>query len=269
MADAATHSWRLLAQAAGLHRAADLPLLLWPLLWATWLASGGAPEFWRFAALLVAVLLARSAAWAAWYSDAEGPRQIFRERRPFVWLLTAASFCFALPLGWAGLTVPLGLMALVAWLDLRRRSYLSDAVLILALLLPVAGAWWIQLQPAAGVAAIKGGGLLLLGTGLWLAAALVALWPGTGLHRGASFASLAGPRGWQVAAFLKAAALGALFLAGRQMELGPWYWAGLAAALLLLVIQVRGVRRRTPPSWLALEPWSGALVFAGLALHFA
>jgi 4-hydroxybenzoate polyprenyltransferase len=65
--------------------------------------------------------------------------------------------------------------------------------------------------------------------------------------------------------------LGALFLIGRDLEFGRWYWAGLAAGALLFVWQQWLIRKREPERCFQAfnnNHYFGMVVFIGILLHY-
>ena len=71
---------------------------------------------------------------------------------------------------------------------------------------------------------------------------------------------------------LYALVLLALALAGRQAQLGTFYWLGLLTAAGLIAREFRMARHRERgPCFKAFlhNNWVGAAVFAGIALHYA
>jgi 4-hydroxybenzoate polyprenyltransferase len=252
--------WRRVATAAGLTSPGDLPFLLWPPLWAGWLASAGHPDPWGLAALLMAVVLGRSAAWSGFLPEVSRVGDVWRERRFLILFFGAGALCFALPLGAAGWLVPATLGLAAAWYQIRRRSYLSDPLLALALMLPPLAAWL-----AVGGGAARSAGLLLLAVALWVVAALVT----SPLQRGsANLAALLESHARPGALVLRFAALISLWLAGRPAHLGLWFWLGLASALALDVLRwFQPAPLRSTPPWLWEALWGG-VIFAGVVASF-
>jgi 4-hydroxybenzoate polyprenyltransferase len=253
--------WRRVATAAGLTSRGDLPFLLWPLLWAGWLAGAGEPDPWRLAALMMAVLLGRSAAWSGFLPELSRVGDAWRERRFLILFFGAGALCFALPLGAAGWLIPATLAVTAAWYSLRQRSYLSDPLLAAALMLPALAAWL-----AVGGGAARSAGLLLLAVALWVVAALIT----SPLQRGsANLAALLESHARMGALVLRLAALFSLWLAGRPAHLGLWFWLGLGLALVLDLLrwsQPAPVRSIAPWLWEAI--WGGA-IFVGVVASFA
>jgi 4-hydroxybenzoate polyprenyltransferase len=63
----------------------------------------------------------------------------------------------------------------------------------------------------------------------------------------------------------------ALGLIGRDMELGPWYWAGLSAGAVLFVWQQWLMRKREPERCFQAfnnNNYFGMVVFLGILLHY-
>ena len=71
---------------------------------------------------------------------------------------------------------------------------------------------------------------------------------------------------------LYACMFGALALVGRQAGLGVWYWAGLAAALLLVAWEFALARSRERDACFRAflhNNWVGLAIFAGIAADYA
>jgi 4-hydroxybenzoate polyprenyltransferase len=70
---------------------------------------------------------------------------------------------------------------------------------------------------------------------------------------------------------LQALMLSALALAGRSMHFGPWYYAGLGAAALLFIYQQWLIRNRDPAACLRAflnNNYVGMAIFIGVALQY-
>ncbi|MGE0080725.1 MAG: hypothetical protein AB7U81_05455 [Thiohalomonadaceae bacterium] len=251
---------RLAAAILALDRHADAWLLLLPALWATWLASRGAPNVSALVALMLAYGLARAALWAWYVPGATSPEGIPPQRRRMGLMLFTAALCFAVPLGWPVLMVTLSTALCVAWFALRRHSYLAQPALAAAPALAVAAAW--SAQAAAPGKAL---GLLGLAAFLWVLAALVTRLPD---RHGASLAGAFGPHVPLLVAALLGSALLALHMLGNQAGLGVFHRLGLAVAGLLTVGSVLRLARDDGPGAYVLQMWWGAAVFAGLGTHF-
>ncbi|HEY2590313.1 MAG TPA: 4-hydroxybenzoate octaprenyltransferase [Steroidobacteraceae bacterium] len=72
-------------------------------------------------------------------------------------------------------------------------------------------------------------------------------------------------------AMLQMLTLAALALAGRSMHFGPWYYAGLVGAVLLFAYQQWLIRRREPAACLRAflnNNYVGMVIFLGIALQY-
>lgn len=251
---------RVVAAVFALDRHTDVWLWLLPALWATWLASRGAPDVSALVALMLAYGLARAALWMWYIPGASSPEAIPPPRRRLGLVLFTAGLCFAIPLGWPVLVLTLSLALAVAWFALRRHSYLAQPALAAAPALVVAAAWAAQ-QGAPD----KGVGLLGLAAFLWVLAALVTRLPD---RTGASLAAAFGAAVPVVVAALLALALLALYLLGTQAGLGVFHRLGLVVAGVLTVASVTRLARHDLAAAFVLQLWWGAAVFAGLGAHF-
>jgi len=251
---------RALAGILALDRSADVWLLLFPALSATWLATRGAPDVSALIALLLAYALVRAAAWMWYVPGAASPEGIPIERRRLGMMLFVAGLCFAVPLGWPVLILVLSLGLAIAWFALRRHSYLAQPVLATAVALVVASAWSAQ-HAGPGKAA----GLLGLATFLWVLAALVTRLPE---REGASLVAVFGPALPLVVAVLLSSALLALYLLGHQVGLGVFHRIGLITAGLLTAASVVRLALGDTGGAYTLQLWWGGATFAGLAAHY-
>jgi 4-hydroxybenzoate polyprenyltransferase len=269
-----------------LHRPVDLLLLLWPALWALWLAGGGAPAPGTVGLVLVLAILVRGSAWSfhAVVEAGGWPGALRREgplpgRAP---LTTRDALRLAAGLGAAAVlllpltnwtTVWLALVSVGAALlapVVRRRTYLGEAYYGLLFGLSALLAY------AVGADALpKVAWLLYVGTALWVAswAIVVAVLQveqdaRAGLR---SMAMVFGRNDRLMIALLQLTALAALVLAGRQLELGVFYRIGLGAALVLMAYQQSLLHSRHPVGYRRAylnNLWVGAAVFTGIVFHY-
>ena len=267
-----------------LDRPIGIWLVLWPALWALWLASGGLPRAEWLAVFITGAVLMRSAGCALNdYADRELDRQVARTRdrplasgelppRAALWiaaalLAAAAALALRLPPVSLALAAPAALLA-ATYPYAKRWHSLPQLHLGLsfAMAVPMAAGAATGRWPEAWV------WLLALGTVLWTVAydTLYAMADrDEDLACGnRSTAILLGRRDLAAVAALQALFLGTLALVGLWRELGAPYWAGLAAAAILLARQLRTARRREPAACLRAflnNAWVGAAVWAGLA----
>ena len=267
-----------------LDRPIGIWLLLWPALWALWLAAGGPPPAGLLAIFAAGVVLMRSAGCAINdYADRELDRRVARTRdRPLaagelppraalgaaaLLLAAAAALLPLLPPVSAALALPAAALA-ATYPYAKRRHSLPQLHLGLsfAMAVPMAAAAATGRWPEAWA------WLLALGVVLWTVAydTLYAMADrDEDLACGnRSTAILLGRRDLAAVAALQGLFLGTLALVGLGRELGGPYWAGLAAAAALIARQLWTARRRAPDACLRAflnNAWVGAAVWAGLA----
>jgi len=261
-------------------------LLLWPTLWALWIAGTGRPDLGVLLVFVLGVVLMRSAGCTINdFADRDFDPHVARTReRPlargqvapreavalFVVLSLAA---FALVLTMNRLTVLLSLVgaALAAsYPFMKRYTDLPQVYLGLAF------GWAVPMAFAAQTGAVPGiGWLLYLATLLWTVAydteyAMVDR--ADDLRIGVrSTAILFGSADRFAVGALHAAALLVLAVIGAYLRLGPAYYAGLLAAAALAAYQQYLIRAREPAHCFRAflnNNWFGVAVFAGLAAHY-
>jgi 4-hydroxybenzoate polyprenyltransferase len=262
-------------------------LLLWPTLWALWLAADGRPEgriVWIFA---LGTLLMRSAGCvmndiADWRFDAEVKRTRERplatgaigrrEALVLAALLSLAAFALVLELDRAAVMLSFVGLALAATYPLTKRFFaLPQAYL------GVAFGFGIPM----GYAAVQGdvpaaGWALLLANIFWAVAydteyAMVDR--DDDVRIGIKTADITFGR-FDVAAVMLCYGVMLALLAGIGVHygMGPLYYAGLAAALALMLYHYRLIRMRDRDACFKAfkhNNWVGAAVFAGIFADFA
>jgi 4-hydroxybenzoate polyprenyltransferase len=262
-------------------------LLLWPTLWALWLAADGRPEgriVWIFA---LGTLLMRSAGCvmndiADWRFDAEVKRTRERplatgaigrrEALVLAALLSLAAFALVLELDRAAVMLSFVGLALAATYPLTKRFLaLPQAYL------GVAFGFGIPM----GYAAVQGdvpaaGWALLLANVFWAVAydteyAMVDR--DDDVRIGIKTAAITFGR-FDVAAVMLCYGVMLALLAGIGVHygMGPLYYAGLAAALALMLYHYRLIRMRDRDACFKAfkhNNWVGAAVFAGIFADFA
>ncbi|RMG56767.1 MAG: 4-hydroxybenzoate octaprenyltransferase [Gammaproteobacteria bacterium] len=271
-----------------LDRPIGIFLLLWPTLWALWIAGEGHPD-WRVVAVFVAgVVLMRSAGCAINdYADRGFDPHVARTRtRPlaageitprealgiFVLLCLLA---FALVLTLNSLTIRLSVVAVLlaaTYPFMKRFHYLPQVHL------GAAFGWAIPMAFAAQTGSFPPpvAWLLFIANLLWTTAydTLYAMADREDdLRIGVkSTAILFGDLDRFMVGVLQGLFLLALWLAGRQAGLDGWWLAGLAVAALLMLHQQWRVRNREPAACFKAfleNNWVGAAIFAGLVLDYA
>jgi 4-hydroxybenzoate polyprenyltransferase len=281
--------WRVLvdyAQLMRLHRPIGIWLLMWPALWALWIAGQGRPEQSVFVTFMAGVLVMRSAGCVINdYADRDFDPHVRRtaERPLAAGRVTPGEALVVF--------VSLGLIA--AWLALQleplARLYAVGGALLAVsypfvkrylhvpqFYLGVAFAWSIPMAFAALTQAVpRLGWLLVVSVVLWAAVydtmyAMVDREDDLkiGLK---STAILFGDADRVIIAAMQAMVLFALYLAGREAGLGDWYRAGLAAGAVIFAYEQWLIRNRDPVRCFQAfnnNHYFGMVVFIGLALDY-
>ncbi|MFO7593484.1 MAG: UbiA family prenyltransferase [Pseudomonadota bacterium] len=266
-----------------LHRPADIPLFLLPGLWASVLAAEGMPQTGPMLALLFAALLFRCAAWV--FNDwmefrllKDAPESfvahgiVSPQEAQFLFgglLLTALIFLLpmGLPLLYFAAAAPL---LLVGFPLLKTRMLLSQPYLGLCYAWIVPMAW-----SAQGVLPGKGAWLLftavlLFATGFNTLHAI----PRRDYEQRAGIGSLAqlfGENSWKVILAGQLGAVLALWLAGRELQLGIFFSISLVVTLLLLPYQHwlhRSHPTAGPMRSYRNHIWTAIAVFCGIGFHY-
>lgn len=269
-----------------LDRPIGIWLLLWPTLWAVWIAGRGKPDPHLFIIFVLGTVLMRSAGCAINdYADRSFDPHVERTKdRPLA--AGRISTLEALVL----FTV-LSLMALVLALQLNRLTLLlavGGAFLALTypfikrflsvpqLYLGLTFGWGIPMAFAAQLETVPRVALLLLiANMLWVTVydtiyAMVDR--DDDLRIGVrSTAILFGDSDRHIIAVLQAMTLLALYLAGRMLHMGAWYGAGLVAGALFFLHHLWLIRARDRASCFQAflnNNYFGMSVFIGILLNY-
>jgi 4-hydroxybenzoate polyprenyltransferase len=261
-------------------------LLLWPTLWALWLAAQGLPDFKLLAIFLAGTFLTRSAGCIVNdLADRNLDGAVARTRaRPlvtgavtageaitlFMVLMLAA---FVLVLFTNKLTIQLSLAAVVlasSYPFMKRYTHLPQLVL------GAAFSWGIPMAFAAQQGALPSAlWLIYLGNLLWTMAydtAYAMVDREDDLKVGIkSSAILFGQYDRLMIGILQLACLICLYLAGHAFELGPYYNASLVVAAMLFGYQQYLIRERRPDACFKAflhNNWVGMSIFAGVAINY-
>ncbi len=262
-------------------------LLLWPTWWALWVASGGLPPLWTLFVFTAGVWLTRSAGcvindYADRWLD---PRVERTKHRPlatgtvsgrealavFAVLMLVA---FALVLTMNRLTVYLsvaGLFLAATYPYLKRHTYLPQVYLGLAF------GWGIPMAFAAVQGSVPPVAWVLYCANILWATAYDTWYAmvdrDDDIRAGSkSTAILFGEMDLIAMGVLYALMFVALYLVGRQAGLGPYYWAGLGVAAVLVAYEFVIARKRDRDACFRAflhNNWVGMAVFAGIALDLA
>lgn len=275
------------AQLTRINRPIGAFLLLWPTLWALWIAAAGVPDLPVLLVFVLGVLLMRSAGCVINdYADRKVDPHVRRTRerpiaagrvapaealRLFVVLCVAA---FALVLLMNFLTVALSVVAVAlaaVYPFMKRYTYLPQVVL------GAAFGWAVPMAFAAQTGTLpQVAWVVFVANVLWATAydtiyAMVDR--DDDLRIGVkSTAILFGDMDRPMVALLQALVLFALVMVGQDQELGIWYYLGLAVAAAFAGYEQFLIRDRSREGCFRAflhNNWFGAAVFAGLALDYA
>ena len=269
-----------------LHKPIGILLLLWPTLWALWLAAEGMPGLPILLVFVLGVVLMRSAGCVINdYADRAFDPQVRRTReRPLATgrvsprealivfaLLCLTAFALVLTLNRLTLYYSVGAMVLAAVYPFTKRyTHLPQVVL------GAAFGWAIPMA----FAAVQDGVPKLA----WLLFTVNVLWATAydtfyamvdrddDLKIGVkSTAILFGEADLLVIGVLQALVLAGLVLVGRMADLGLFFYLGLLVAAGLALYQQYLARQRAPSGCFDAflnNNWFGAAVFAGVFLHY-
>lgn len=269
-----------------LHKPIGIFLLLWPALWALWIAGEGAPDPLVVFVFVVGVALMRSAGCVINdYADRGFDPHVVRTReRPIAAGRVAPKE--ALVLFVVLCLLALGLVMLMnnmtIWMSLvgaflavtypftKRYTHLPQVYL------GAAFGWAVPMAFAAQTGTVpKVGWLLFVATILWATAydTMYAMVDREDdLKIGVkSTAILFGESDRVIIAVIQVLLLLALVLAGQAAELGGYYYFGLLLAAVLAVYQQYLIREREPASCFKAflnNNWLGAAVFGGIAIDY-
>lgn len=284
-------SWRERAQAyltlIRLHRPIGIFLLMWPALWALWLAGEGNPPWPIVLVFIAGVVLMRSAGCAINdFADRGFDGHVARTReRPlatgvvtpaeavglFV-LLSLSAFALVLLLNWQTIALSVVALALtVVYPFMKRYTHVPQ------LFLGAAFGWAIPMAFTAVTGTVPGYAWVLFGATLvW---ALIYDTQYAMVDREddlkigiKSTAILFGDWDRLVIGLLQVLMLGLLVWIGLLAGRGTWYFGGLAVAALLSVYQSTLIRDRKPAGCFQAflnNNFLGMAVFAGLVLDYS
>ena len=269
-----------------LHSPIGIWLLLWPTLWALWIASEGRPSPSVFAVFVLGTVVLRSAGCVINdFADRKIDSHVQRTaNRPiasgevsptealilFVGLMLIA---LSLVLTMNSLTV---LLAIVGAILTIVYPFMKRLIAAPQLVLGLAFAWGVPMAYAAQTGEVpRTGGLLYLCALIWVViydTEYAMSDREDDLRLGIqSTAILFGEMDIAIIAGLQLVLLGGLFLLGKSAELGSWFLLGLAAAVAFALRQLYLIRRRDPDDCLRAfwnNAWLGGAVFVGIALDY-
>ena len=261
-------------------------LLLWPALWALWLAGAGHPQPLVVVVFVVGVVLMRSAGCVINdYADRNVDPHVTRTRqRPLAagrvtsrealsLFVVLCLLAFALVLLMNRLTVMLSVGAVilaVIYPFMKRYTHLPQVVLGMAF------GWAVPMAYAAQTGAVPPvAWLLFIATVLWDTAydTMYAMVDRPDdLRIGVkSTAILFGEADRHLIALIQGLFFVVMIMIGRQMQLGVYYYAGLVTAMGLAVYQLSLIRRRDPGECFKAflnNNWFGMAIFTGIVVHY-
>ncbi len=261
-------------------------LLLWPVLWALWIAAEGPPDFVVLIIFILGVVIMRSAGCVMNdLADRDLDRHIQRTQdRP----VTSGK---VKPLEAMGLTLLLLVFAVILVLNLNSLTFkLSFVAALLAAIYPfmkrvtylpqvflgLAFAWAVPMAFAAQTNSVpEAAWLLFITTVLWAVVydtmyAMVD--KQDDLKVGVkSTAILFDDADRVIIGFIQLMILSSQILIGTKLELGHYYYAGIGLASLLFVYQQYLIKDRIPERCFRAflnNQWYGMVIFAGLYLNY-
>ncbi|BDC84483.1 TPA: 4-hydroxybenzoate octaprenyltransferase [Aeromonas hydrophila] len=261
-------------------------LLLWPTLWALWLAADGLPDLWTLLVFVVGVFLMRSAGCVINdYADRNFDGHVKRTagrplpmgkvkpREVLALFAVLALISFALVLTMNPLTIGLSFAALLLAVCY---PFMKRYIPIPQLVLGMAFSWSIPMAYAAQANALPAvAWLVFLANLLWTIAydtqyAMVDRDDDLKLGLKSS-AILFGRHEKRIIGALQLLTLLILLLVGQLSELGSSYYWSLLAAAALFVYQQRLIRERQREACFQAflnNNYVGALIFAGVVINY-
>ncbi|OZG42270.1 4-hydroxybenzoate polyprenyltransferase [Aeromonas sp. A35_P] len=261
-------------------------LLLWPTLWALWLAADGLPDLWTLLVFVVGVFLMRSAGCVINdYADRNFDGHVKRTagrplpmgkvkpREVLALFAVLALISFALVLTMNPLTIGLSFAALLLAVCY---PFMKRYIPIPQLVLGMAFSWSIPMAYAAQANALPAvAWLVFLANLLWTIAydteyAMVDRDDDLKLGLKSS-AILFGRHDKRIIGALQLLTLMILLLVGQLSELGSSYYWSLLAAAALFVYQQRLIRERAREACFQAflnNNYVGALIFAGVVINY-
>jgi len=277
---------RVYAELMRLHKPIGILLLLWPALWALWLASHGRPNEHVFVVFVLGVFFTRSAGCVINdFADRDFDAHVQRTRdRPL-------ADKRAQPIEALLLFACLALLALALALTLNplaQQMAFAGAAMIVSypffkrffpapqLYLGIAFAWSIPMAYAAQAGEVPRLAWLLFIAGILWTAAYDTMYAMVDRDDDVkigikSTAILFGSLDRTAIAIMQAMTLLALLLAGRDLELGKWFFGGLGVAALLALYQQYLIRNREPAECFKAflnNNYFGMSVFLGIAFDY-
>jgi 4-hydroxybenzoate polyprenyltransferase len=261
-------------------------LLLWPVLWALWLSSGGKPDPHVFVVFVLGVVLTRSAGCAINdFADRNFDAHVKRTRdRPLVTgqvdPIEAVALCVGLGMIALGLALTLNdltkMLALVGGFLVVTYPFMKRFFPIPQFYLGAAFTWSVPMAFAAQTGEVPRLAWLLFISGLLWTMAYDTMYAMVdreddrklGIR---SSAILFGDADRFIIGVMQLMTLFGLWLAGRELKLGVWYGAGLAGAAVFALYEQFLIRERKPEGCFRAflnSNYFGMSIFIGIALEY-
>lgn len=261
-------------------------LLLWPTMWALWLAGDGKPDTTILLIFIGGVILMRAAGCVINdFADRKIDSKVNRtQHRPiatgkitpkqaliFFSVLALCAFSLVLMLNW--LTIALSFVAIVLaaiYPFMKRYTYMPQAFLGLAF------GWSVPMAYAAQSNALpEAAWLLLTATVLWATAydtIYAMIDRDDDLQIGVkSTAILFGDADRMIIGVIQATFLLTMLIVGNKLELGGIYYLSLLVAAGLMGYQHKLIKDREPEQCFKAflnNHWIGVAIFAGIFMHY-
>ena len=269
-----------------LHQPIGIWLLLWPTLWALWIAGDGRPDERMLIVFVVGTIITRSAGCVINdLADRKFDRHVRRTSgRPlatgevdaaeavilFIGLMLIA-LGLVLTLNRPTLYLALGAAAIMAIYPFAKRAFAAPQ-----LVLGIAFAWGVPMAYAAQLGSVPRVGWLLFLTALIWVVVYDTEYAMVDRDDDArvgvrSTAILFGEMDRLLIGVLQVSLLGGLALVGARADLGAWYYGSLAAGTASCIYQQVLIRSREPERCLrafSSNAWLGAAVFVGILLDY-
>ena len=262
-------------------------LLLWPTLWALWVAAKGVPSLSNLLIFVLGVILTRAGGCVINdFADRKVDGHVKRtEQRPlvsgkisskealvFFALLMGVSFLLVLCTNTPTILLSFGGLALAATYPfMKRYTYYPQVVL------GAAFSWGMPMAFTAETGSVPAAAWLLYIANLLWTVGYDTYYATTDreddLKVGVkSTAILFGDADRVIILTLQCLALGCLLLAGSHFELGGWFHLGLLAAAACFVWEFWYTRNRDPQRCFKAflhNHWAGLAIFIGIVLNYA
>jgi 4-hydroxybenzoate polyprenyltransferase len=278
---------RAYAQLTRLDKPIGIWLLMWPVLWALWLSSGGRPDPHVFIVFVIGTVLTRSAGCAINdFADRNFDGHVKRTRdRPLVTgavdPLEAVAICGGLGLVALGLALTLNqitqVLTLIGGVLVVTYPFFKRFFPLPQFYLGVAFTWSVPMAFAAHTGGIppRIAWVMFMAGLLWTMAydtmyAMVDREDDKKLGIRSS-AILFGDADRFIIGIMQLMTLLAMWLIGRELELGLWYQLGIAIAAMFALYQQLLIRERKPEDCFRAflnNNYFGMAIFIGIALEY-